>query len=231
MGAPPTGRLCRVALAIDVYGNAGLRNQVGHVGHKAPSTKTRRRHSTPPSNLPAFFARARAGIWRRRTGIEDRASARADLCISILRHAPMREPRVSELVEGVRTHRGNRALARQGAAGLSPKRPRRAPCSAGVLIARTSGIHGVRPPRRQVRIALRFQLRARSLPPDFTTLPLAIHVHHIGHDKVEQTLVMRNERPSSASGERRRLTPSATILSASISRPEIRFVQHCQRRL
>jgi len=44
-------------------------------------------------------------------------------------------------------------------------------------------------------------------------------MHDIRHDVVEEALIVRDD-DEARSGERSRLTPSATTLSASMSRPE-----------
>jgi hypothetical protein len=88
-------------------------------------------------------------------------------------------------VEGVRTHRCNRALARQGAAGLRKGRAERL-LGWGFLLSALRAFMASGRLIGKLGIALCFQLKARSLPPDFTTLPLAITCTTLGHDKVEQ---------------------------------------------
>ena len=57
------------------------------------------------------------------------------------------------------------------------------------------------------------------MPPDFDDPPAAQDVNVVGHDVVEQPLVVRDDDDGPL-GLRRALTPSATAFKASMSRPE-----------
>ena len=69
-------------------------------------------------------------------------------------------------------------------------------------------------------VALLLQLQRQLLAARLDDPAVAQHVDEVGHDVVEQPLVVGDDDASRAPGVRSALTPSATIRSASMSRPE-----------
>ena len=84
--------------------------------------------------------------------------------------------------------------------------------------------HAAGPRRRRARldpvVALRLELERQLLAARLHDPPVGEHVHEVGHDVVEQPLVVRDHDERRGRGSRSVFTPAATIRSASMSSPE-----------
>src|SRR5437870_100183 len=157
----------------------------------APSTNTRRRHSTSARIWAAVWARALvAASGTLASGLASRISARR----SVYFHSSTRRC-------GRPCASNRRNAASRSAAMASPARPAlraanasaRA-CSAAVLIGRTSAfmISG-RLLFAELGIAAGFELERQLLAAALHDAAAGEHVHHVGHDVVEQPLIVRDD--------------------------------------
>src|SRR5262249_26848645 len=66
-------------------------------------------------------------------------------------------------------------------------------CSAGVFMARTSAFMASGRLAGKLRIAFGFKLQRKFLAARFDNPALGHHVHHVGHDKIKQALIVRDD--------------------------------------
>src|SRR5205807_6595424 len=195
----------------------------------APSTNTRRRHSTSARIWAAVWARALvAASGRSASGLASRISARR----SVYFHSSTRRcgrPCVS--------NRRN-ASSRRTATAAAPGSPRFATAkfsasaiSAAVLSRRTSAI--ISTSRRLVsvlRVAGRFELERKLLAAGLHDAAFREHMHHVGRDIVEQPLVVR-DHDKAALGRAQAIDALGHDLERVDVEPGIGLVEHAQPRL
>ena len=182
------------------------------LGEKTPSTRTRcgRRQARQRST-----ASLRDLAARRRDGASGSAWRMSSAQIGIVPglKAPVRQTRAAKAPKACGALVGRRRLPRESPLAASKSRPR---FSAAV---RDDRAHAM-PPRFDIIVItalFEFERELRAAGPHDPAL--RHDMHGVGHDIVEQALIMRDDEKA-ALGVRKALTPSATMRSASMSRPE-----------
>src|SRR5712692_1010082 len=165
-------------------------------GTYAPSTKTMRRASIEASMAPASLARALAAAsGMPASGFASRMSARR----SVYFHSSTRRcgrPSVSKRRKA--SSRSAATAAAPGSARLTTAKFSASAVSAAVLIGRISAF--IATSRRFVpvlRIARGLELERQLLAAGLHDAALGEHVHHVGHDVIEQALIVRDHHEGS----------------------------------
>src|SRR5665647_1675819 len=159
-------------------------------GTKAPSTITSRRQSRPanicPADLACCLAAASGGGA---SGYDSRISARRSVYFQASTRRCGRPPASKRL------NASSRSAATAPLLGNVPRAPANesaSACSAGVLMARTSTFMASRRLAGIFGVALGFELKRQFLAAGLHHFAPGHHMHHVGHDVVEQPLIMRD---------------------------------------
>src|SRR5258705_10973906 len=198
-------------------------------GANAPSTKTMRRASIAASL--AEISRARALVAASGTpasGLASRISARK----SVYFHSSTR--RCGRPPDSKRAHASSRKAATPpapGSARLAAAKFAASALSAAVLIGRISAFMATS--RRLVpvlRIARGLELERQRLGASLHDPALRQHMHHIGHDVVEQALIVR-DHDEGPIGRAQPVDPLGHDLERIDIEPGIGLVEHAEPRL